>query len=422
MNSSARPKSPNRISTEMLPPSIIDHLSHRRQAITKTWLRELWNSPEQPTADHTPTSELLDHLPDMFEDLLEFLRHGGTPQAEEHARIHGQSRWEQRFHLQEVLRELLLIRSILISEIDHFVAENIQHGADRISRDARRQIARFFDDALLYSASQFSERQEAQIEEDRELLASQNQTVRAELEAVDAARLRMLRIISHELRNLLNAATLNCDSALVEEDPVWQKTLHTSLKRSLGQMTGLVNQLLDVAPFLSGREPLRLAEVDLPSFAEEQRQQFTGMAEAKHVAFHCPAPEGIDSIFTDEAKLQRIVTNLVQNAIKYTPQGGSVTLSFLPSDPEHWLLRVSDTGAGIPAEHRSRIFEEFHRVPGSEQQEGTGLGLSIVRQLVNILGGVIHVESEVGQGSTFEVTLLRHISAPEGNRPPAASL
>jgi len=394
----------------MLPPSIIDHLSHRRQAITKTWLRELWSSPEQATADHTPTSELLDHLPDMFEDLLEFLRHGGTPQAEAHARIHGRSRWEQRFHLQEVLRELLLIRSILIGEIDHFVAENIHQGGDRISRDARRQIARFFDDALLFSASQFSEEQEAQIEEDREVLASQNQTVRAELEAVDAARLRMLRIISHELRNLLNAATLHCDSVLVEEDPVWQKKLHTSLKRNLGQMTGLVNQLLDVAPFLSGREPLRVSEVDLHAFADEQRQQFSRMAEAKRVTFHGPAPQGIGPVFTDEAKLQRIVTNLVQNAIKYTPPGGHVTLRFLPGDAEHWLLRVADTGVGIPAEHCSRIFEEFHRVPGSEHQEGTGLGLSIVRQLVNILGGLIKVESEIGKGSTFEVTLLRRLN------------
>ena len=124
--------------TYMLPPVIIDHLSHRRQAITKTWLRELWTSPDQTTAEDTPTSELLDHLPDMFEDLLEFLRHGGNPQAEAHARTHGQSRWQQRFRLQEVLRELLLIRSILISEIDQFVGTNFERGADQISRDARR--------------------------------------------------------------------------------------------------------------------------------------------------------------------------------------------------------------------------------------------------------------------------------------------
>ncbi|EDY20571.1 histidine kinase [Chthoniobacter flavus Ellin428] len=397
----------------MLPSAIIDHLSHRRQAITKTWLRELWSSPEQATAENTPASELLDHLPDMFEDLLDYLRHEETPQAEVHARIHGRSRWEQRFRLQEVLRELLLIRSILINETDHFVGENFPQGADHIAREARRKIARFFDDALLFSASQFSEQQQAQIEEDKKILASQNQTVRAELEAVDAARLRMLRVISHEMRNLLNAANLHCDCLVGEEDPAWQATLHDRLKRSLTQMTGLVNQLLDVAPFLSGRDPLAPSQVDLGTFAEEQKQLFSKLAEAKRISFHCPAPQGIESIFTDETKLQRIITNLVQNAIKYTPPGGVVTLRFLPGEADRWLLRVSDTGVGIPAEHRSKIFEEFHRVPGSEQQEGTGLGLSIVRQLVTILGGTIKVESEVGRGSTFEATLLRTLNPSE---------
>jgi len=349
----------------------------------------------------------------MFEDLLDFLRHEETPQAEAHDRIHGRSRWEQRFRLQEVLRELLLIRSILISETDHFVGEHFEQGADRISREARRKIARFFDDALLFSASQFSEQQQAQIEEDQKVLASQNQTIKAELEAVDAARLRMLRVISHELRNLLNAATLHCDCMVGEEDPAWQENLHGRLKRSLTQMTGLVNQLLDVAPFLSGRDPLQPSRVDLGVFAEEQRQLFFKLADAKRISFHCPAPQGIESVVTDETKLQRIITNLVQNAIKYTPAGGAVTLSFLPGDSDYWLLRVADTGAGIPVEHRSKIFEEFHRVPGSEQQEGSGLGLSIVRQLVTILGGTIKVESEVGRGSTFEATLLRSLKAPE---------
>jgi signal transduction histidine kinase len=398
----------------MLPSEIIDHLSNRRQALTKTWLRELWNSPEQATAENTPASELLDHLPDMFEDLLDYLRHDETPQTELHARIHGRSRWEQRFQLQEVLRELLLIRTILINETDHFVGANFKHGADQILREARRKIARFFDDALLFSASQFSEQQQAQIEEDKKVLASQNQTVRAELEAVDAARLRMLRVISHELRNLLNAATLHCDCLLGEEDATWRENLHDRLKRSLRQMTGLVNELLDVAPFLSGRDPLLLSKVDLRTFAEEQRQLFSKLAEAKRVSFDCPPPQGIECVFTDETKLQRIITNLVQNAIKYTPSGGQVILSFLPGDSDRWVLRVSDTGVGIPVEHRAKIFEEFHRVPGSEQQEGAGLGLSIVRQLVTILGGTIKVESEVGRGSTFEATVLRTLYVPEG--------
>ena len=95
-----------------------------------------------------------------------------------------------------------------------------------------------------------------------------------------------------------------------------------------------------------------------------------------------------------------------------------MTLLFSPAEPAHLLLRVSDTGTGIPEEHRSKVFEEFHRIPGSEGQEGTGLGLSIVRQLVDVLGGTIHVDCEPGRGATFEVTLPRGFDPAEANEGP----
>jgi signal transduction histidine kinase len=103
-------------------------------------------------------------------------------------------------------------------------------------------------------------------------------------------------------------------------------------------------------------------------------------------------------------KLQHIITNLVQNAIKYT-DAGSVDLEISRLSPATWQICVRDTGRGIPAEHHAKIFEEFHRVPGTEGQQGTGLGLSIVKQLVTLLGGEIRVESQVGQGTTFCVIL-----------------
>ena len=105
---------------------------------------------------------------------------------------------------------------------------------------------------------------------------------------------------------------------------------------------------------------------------------------------------------SDEAKLRRVVINLVQNAIKYTDVG-SVEFAVRRHDASQWELRVSDTGPGIPPEHRTKIFNEFHRIPGSEQREGAGLGLAIVKHLVRVLGGQIRVESEVGQVTSFYV-------------------
>jgi signal transduction histidine kinase len=301
---------------------------------------------------------------------------------------------------------MLVLRGIIIAEIEHYIAEH-EPSAVAVSLEARHRVATFFDEVLLYSASQFSEQQQARIEEDKRLIATQQQSAQTEWEAIDAARLRLLPTIAHELRNMLNAAVLTTENLIVEEDPTWRTELQEMLRRSHRQMTALVNQLLEMAPLLARREALRLAPLDMRAFAAQQCKLFEHMAASKHLKFRGAAPEALSEVITDELKLQRIVTNLVQNAIKYTPPGGSVELRFEPVDAERWRLSVSDTGRGIPQEHRVKIFEEFHRAPGTEQQEGTGLGLSIVRQLVGLMRGEINLESEVGVGSTFCLTLPR---------------
>lgn len=126
------------------------------------------------------------------------------------------------------------------------------------------------------------------------------------------------------------------------------------------------------------------------------------MAAAKGLAFRCKLAPDLGEVVSDESKLRRLVTNLVQNAIKYT-DAGSVSIEFIRVEQSHWQLRVSDTGRGIAPEHQDKIFEEFHRIPGFEHHEGTGLGLSIVKHLVQMLGGEIRVKSKLGQGSSFYV-------------------
>lgn len=390
----------------LLPDPLIDHICSRRAAITNAWLQALWKSPEFSTPGNIPAPQLIDHLPNLFDDLVDYLRGESVPQAEDHARVHGRYRWEQHFQLDEVLREMLVIRGIIIAEIEHYLTED-EPSAVAVSLEARRRVTRFFDDALLHSASQFSEQQQARIEEDRGLIATQQHSPHIQMQALDAARLRLLRTISHELRNMLNASVLTTENLFAEDDPTWRMELQEMLRRSHRQMTALVNQLLEMAPLLARREALRLAPLDMRAFAAEQCRLFEHMAASKHLKFRCAAPEALPEVITDQLKLQRIVTNLVQNALKYTPPGGSVELRLEPLDAERWRLSVSDTGRGIPEEYRAKIFEEFYRAPGSEQQEGTGLGLSIVRQIVGLMHGEISLESEVGRGSTFCVTLPR---------------
>ena len=390
-----------------LPTPLIEHILRRRGAITKTWLAALWKSPEFTIAKDIPPPELIDHIPDLFDELAEYLRTAEAPQAEHKARVHGQYRWQQQFRLDEVLRELLLIRDIIIAEIERYLAEH-EPSAANVLLEARRRVGRFFDDVLLYSASQFAEQQQAQTEEDKRVTASQSQGISSELQALGSTRLRLLRTIAHDLGNMLSAAMLASKSLFAKQDPESRMELQQVVSRCHRQMAALVNQLLEMAPLLAHRESLRLAPLDMQAFASEQLSLFEQMATYRQLTFQCELGKGLGDVISDEAKLQRIVTNLVQNALKYTPPGGSIELRFEALDPQRWLLSVKDTGRGIPKEHRTKVFEEFYRVPGAQQQgEGTGLGLSIVRQLVSLLKGEISLESAVGRGSTFSITLPR---------------
>lgn len=386
---------------------IIDEISRRLGNITRIWLEAVWSSDKFESAQQTPTPQLLDHIPALLEDLTSFLRMGGDHETEEHARIHGTHRWHQQFALHEVLRELLLLRRIIIQQVESI---HDCQGADDQStlRELSRRIGRFFDEVLIFSASQFSEQQQKQIEADAKLISAEHDSIKADLQAVDSARLRLLRVISHELRNLLNGASLTVESLFLEEDPEWIARLREILKNSHNQMTGLVNQLLDVAPLLAGHEPLKLTTLNLKSFLQAQQGFFGGMAAAKKLSFGCVLDDSMAFVITDEPKLQRIVTNLVQNALKYTDVG-SITLRCEPVDDRFWNLIVSDTGPGIPKEHAEKIFEEFHRVPGTENLPGTGLGLSIVKQLVEVLKGTIFVQPSSQRGATFVVTMPKEV-------------
>ena len=120
-------------------------------------------------------------------------------------------------------------------------------------------------------------------------------------------------------------------------------------------------------------------------------------------------PRESSSVEGDPRALEHVLSNLVDNAVKYCPPGTRVLVSAAPLDEERIKLVVSDTGPGIPAEHLPRVFERFYRVDAGRSRElgGTGLGLSIVKHMVEAMRGKVSVESEVGKGSTFTVSLTR---------------
>ena len=170
-----------------------------------------------------------------------------------------------------------------------------------------------------------------------------------------------------------------------------------------GRMRALVEDLLAVARGDDEGIPLQLADGDLGAVAAEAVGAARAAAVGKVVIQHVPPKEPVEAVF-DEARIRRTADILLDNAVKYTPQGGVVTVGVGREDGL-LQLRVSDTGTGIPAEDLPRVFERFYRADPARSEGGSGLGLSIARQIARAHGGEIEAASRPGRGSTFVLSL-----------------
>lgn len=229
----------------------------------------------------------------------------------------------------------------------------------------------------------------------------------AQLRAASEAKSRFLANVSHELRApvtaIIGLGRLLTDSSsdLLTEDQARQVEL---IRGSAADLLALVNDLLDLAKAEAGRIEPVWSDVDLRAIFGQLRGTLRALATRPDVDFVVDEPPVV-RLRSDEVLLAQVLRNLLTNAIKFTERG-EVRLSATVDD-DRIELTVSDTGTGIPAELHGRIFEEFYQVPGglATRGTGTGLGLPYARRLVDILGGVLSLDSEPGRGSVFAVSL-----------------
>jgi signal transduction histidine kinase len=170
-------------------------------------------------------------------------------------------------------------------------------------------------------------------------------------------------------------------------------------------LLGLINTVLDIAKIESGQFSLSLSEYAFQTVVETVRAATESLAQNKKLAFKTEVADTLPTGRGDEQRLTQVLLNLVGNAIKFT-DAGEVRVSAKTING-HFAISVTDTGPGIPEEHQSRIFEQFHQVDSSNTKKkgGTGLGLAIAKQIIEMHGGRIWVESTVGCGSTFQMEL-----------------
>jgi heavy metal sensor kinase len=173
------------------------------------------------------------------------------------------------------------------------------------------------------------------------------------------------------------------------------------------RLLDMINTMLMITKAESGVHQLDYQEVDMARLVRDACELMGAVAEDKALSLACEAPETFP-LAGDPRMIQRILANLLDNAIKYTPSGGSVRVSLSLTDAGETLVTVQDTGLGIPPEDLLRVFERFFRCDQSRSEPGTGLGLSLARALARAHQGDITAASTLGQGSTFTLTLPRH--------------
>ena len=232
-------------------------------------------------------------------------------------------------------------------------------------------------------------------------------------EAANRAKSEFLASMSHELRTPLGIILGYIDLLLEKTFGSLREEQVDTLRRidrSARELFDLITAVLDLSRLEAGRLPVEVREVWIPKLLEELQAETQGVRERASLEFVWQVEEELPPIYTDPGKLKVVVKNLIGNAVKFT-KAGSVTVAAHNHDGGV-EISVADTGVGISQEALELIFEPFHQVVNSGQLGGTGLGLHIVKRLLELLGGTVTVESEVGRGSTFRVWVPTALHTP----------
>ncbi|MGB1275958.1 MAG: ATP-binding protein, partial [Nannocystaceae bacterium] len=241
--------------------------------------------------------------------------------------------------------------------------------------------------------------------------ARELQRINGELEQALRAKDDFFAGISHEFRTPLNAI-LGLSEALLEDlhGPLnpGQSEYVSGIVESGRHLLSLINDILDISRYRAGGMELDTAPSPLREIYEASIRMVRPAIKAKHLTFSIKDDEKVTTLVADERRLRQMLVNLLANACKFTPEGGSIGLEVLGSSQRQEVtLTVWDTGVGIPAEQIDRLFKPFVQLESglSNNQPGTGLGLSLVLAMAELHGGSVQVESELGRGSRFTITL-----------------
>ncbi|MGZ8595969.1 MAG: sensor histidine kinase, partial [Actinomycetota bacterium] len=236
-------------------------------------------------------------------------------------------------------------------------------------------------------------------------LAAAFNRMSGELEQLERSRRDLVANVSHELRTPIAAIRAHLENLLDGVEQPNPETLQVMLTQS-ERLGRLVEQLLDLSKLESGEVPLHREEVPLASLVSQVVSEIDVARSDRGVAVRSRVPDDLPAVDADRERVHQVLFNLVDNAVRFTPEGGEVAIEAHRHNGSVEVT-VADTGVGISPEHLPRLFERFYRVDPARAREdgGTGIGLAIARSVVEAHGGHIKAESEQGKGSVFTFDL-----------------
>ena len=245
-------------------------------------------------------------------------------------------------------------------------------------------------------------------ESEREQSLVRERAARIEAERATLLRDEVLAIVAHDLRNPVNAIMMSAEAiirmGLLEDS---SNRMLSVIRRSANTMEQLIRDLLDVTQIEAGRLAIHRKKVTIAPLLTEVQESFDAQARANGVALDVEFEPSAAEIFADHGRVVQVLSNLIGNALRFTPRGGRIELRSRTVG-DFVELSVADTGPGIPAEHLPRVFDRFWQADRRAPGPGVGLGLAIVRGIVDAHGGRAEAESTVGKGTIFRVSLPKH--------------
>lgn len=311
-----------------------------------------------------------------------------------------------------------VFRNIVLNPLNHLrsVSDEISRGniylrANIDTGDEFNALGDAFNRMLRHMTESQSKLRELNYELDLKI----DQLAQANLQLYEGNRLKsdFLANMSHELRTPLNSI-LGFSDVLhgIEQLNDKQRKYVRNIQSSGRVLLEMINEILDLAKIEAGKMKVTPVSFDLPILVQSQCNMLQSLLDEKNMDLQMEFAADLPPVFQDQAKIQQIITNLLSNAIKFTPDGGLITVQVGLASEHLFFLTVTDTGVGIPESDFEIIFEKFRQSKIvlqddglTRQYSGTGLGLSIVKELCRLLGGEIHLTSQLGTGSTFQVVL-----------------